>query len=177
MARAPRLLPPRDLPAIDPRTGLLTEIWYDYLQSGISSSRIFGTTTNDSATSGYLGELLTAGPTTIGLTSGVDANVTSLLLTPGDWDMLAFLHFGGNGATTTTEAVASMSAVSATQNGTLGQHGHWRLPATTDLHFAISIGPMRVSIAASTTYYLVAKAVFAVSTYSVEGGLYARRVR
>jgi len=177
MARAPRLLPPRDLPAIDPKTGLFTEVWYDYFQSGVSSSRIFGTTTNDSATSGYIGEVLTAGPTTQALTTGVDVNVTSLLMTPGDWDLYAAVHFGGNVATTTSEALASMSLVSATQDDTVGQHGHWRGPAGADIHFTTYVGPLRVSIATSTTYYLVAKAVFAVNTYSAEGVLYARRAR
>lgn len=176
-ARAPKLIPPRDLQAIDPQTGRLSEVWYDYFLGGVPADKIFGTSAGDSAAAGYLGEFLEAGPANASFTSGVPANVTSRLLTPGDWDIFAVGHFAGAGATTITEIIASISDVSATINDNPNQHGHWRGTSTTDLHATIHLGPFRVSIAASKTYYLVAKATFAVSTYAVEGYLSARRAR
>jgi hypothetical protein len=176
VARAPRLLPPRDLLAVD-QSGRFTEVWYEYFQGGVSADRIFGTTTNDSATTGYLGEMLTAGPTEQNLTTGTSVNVTSKLITPGDWDLFAPIHFQGQAATETTEVLASISTVSATLDDTIGQHAHWRGPAHTDAHFTFLLGPVRVSLATSTTYYLVAEAEFTVSTYKAAGSLYARRAR
>jgi hypothetical protein len=31
--QVPKLLPPRDFPVLDPRTGQMTEVWYEYLKS------------------------------------------------------------------------------------------------------------------------------------------------
>ena len=176
-ARAPKLIPPRDLPAIDPQTGRLNEVWYDYFLSGIPADKIFGTTTSDSAAAGYVGELLTAGPADKALTTVTPADVTSLPLPPGDYDLFAPIHFLGLAATTTTEIEASISETSATQDHTTGRHGHWRGPAHADMHLTLLLGPVHVSIATAKTYYLVAEAAFAVSTYKANGLLYARRVR
>jgi hypothetical protein len=137
----------------------------------------FGTTTSDSALAGYIGELKIAGPADANLTSGTPMNATSINLTPGDWDLFAPVHFLGVAATTVTELEASISTTSATQDGTTGHHGHWRGPAHADMHFTMLLGPVRASIAAATTYYLVAEAIFAVSTYKANGLLYARRAR
>lgn len=30
---APKLLPPKDYPVFDPKTGKLTDLWYEYLKS------------------------------------------------------------------------------------------------------------------------------------------------
>jgi hypothetical protein len=87
------------------------------------------------------------------------------------------VQFKGTGSTTVTEVIASISTTSATLNTTVGRHWQWRGPSSTDLYFAVLVGPLRVSIAASTTYYLVAQAAFAVSTYKATGSLFARRAR
>jgi hypothetical protein len=173
---APKLLPPRDFPVINPQTGRLTDVWYEYFQSGVPASKVFGATTGSDAAAGYLGELLNAGPANHNFTTGVAANVTSKLLTPGNWDISAVAHFAGAGATTVTEVIASINDVSATLSDNPNQHGHWRGTAITDLHVTLHVGPFPLSIATSTTYYLVAKAAFAVSTYAVEAQLSARRV-
>jgi hypothetical protein len=172
----PKLLPPRDLRVIDPETGRLTDIWYDYFKSGVATKNVFGTTTNDSAPEGTIGELLTA-TAAVSLVTGTPKNVTSKLITPGDWDVWAPVQFDGAGATTTTEALASLSTVSATLDETIGRHCHFRAASTADRMIPMLIGPLPVSIAVATTYYLVAQAAFAVSTYTADGAIYARRRR
>lgn len=173
----PKLIPPRDVPVIDLRTGRLTDVWYDFFQIGIPSSKVFGTTTNDSAPAGGVGEVLSSGPTTVSLTTATAADVTSKLLTPGDWDVWAPVQFAGGVTTTVTEALSSLSTTSATPVNTVGQHCHWRGDSTTDLFTHQLIGPFRVSLSVATIYYLVAQAWFLVSSYSATGAIHARRVR
>lgn len=140
--------------------------------AGISVS---GTNTNDSAASGYVGELLTANAT-VTLTTGTPANLTSLSITAGDWDVFAIVQFDGAGATVTSDVWASLGTTSATMNSTLGQSGRWRGAGTTDLFFPMSFS-LRVSLASTTTYYLTGRASFTTSTYGGRGLLRARRVR
>ena len=80
------------------------------------SSVITGTTTNDNAAAGKIGEyiesIVTA--TTTGATHDVPANVTSISLTPGDWDVFGMALAANAGATTWTLFRASISQTSAT---------------------------------------------------------------
>ena len=140
--------------------------------AGISLS---GTNTNDSASTSYLGEFLTASAS-VALTTGTAANLASLSLTAGDWDLWAIVQFDGAGATVTSDVWTSIGTTSATMNTTLGQSGRWRGAATTDLFFPMSFG-LRVSLASTTTYYLTGQASFTTSSYTGRGLLRARRAR
>lgn len=140
--------------------------------AGISIS---GTNTNDSAAAGYVGEYLTANAG-VSLTTATPANLTSLSLTAGDWDLWAITQFGGAGTTVTSDVWASLGTTSATMNSTNGQHGRWRGGGTTDLMFPMAFG-LRVSPASTTTYYLTGQASFTTSTFGANGFLGARRAR
>jgi len=140
--------------------------------AGISVS---GTNTNDSAAAGYVGEVVTASAT-VALTTATPANLTSVSLTAGDWDIFAIAQFDGAGASVTSDVWASLGTTSATMNSTLGQHGRWRGAATTDLFFPISFS-LRASLSGTTTYYLTGQASFTTSTFSGRALLRARRVR
>src|SRR5262249_6297435 len=66
------------------------------------SSSIVGTTTNDDAPEGNIGELLSsfiASGSAVSLTTGVAANITSILITPGDWDVTANAYFSATATT------------------------------------------------------------------------------
>lgn len=171
-----RPLPGLDVPIAAPQTGLVTQAYYEYFQDTIQSNRIRGTATSDSAAAGLLGELLSSGPTSQALTTATPANITSLLLTAGDWELSAPIQFNGAGGTTTTDLQASINTVSATLDLTLGRSGHWR-GSTVDLYFPMVLGPLRVSLSTSTTYFLVAQAAFTGSTFGATGALHARRAR
>jgi hypothetical protein len=156
--------------------GKPTQYFADLIRN-IQNSTDLGTTTNDNAAEGRIGELLTASAGAVSLVTGTPKNITSRLLTPGDWNIFAPAQFEGNGATTVTEVLASISTVSATlQDAIVGQHAHFRVASTADLMFPAFLF-MRVSIAVPTTYYVVAQAAFGVSTYSVSAGIFARRAR
>lgn len=145
------------------------------------SEQLLGTTTNNNAVAGYLGEypnsqvLIGAA---VSLTNNTAANVTSISLTAGDWDVWGVVAYNPAGGTTTTQAYAGLSGTSATLNGVNTQSattlwvgsvlGNAPLQPT-------SIG--RWSIAVTTTIYLIAQATFSGSTNSAYGFIASRRAR
>jgi hypothetical protein len=138
-----------------------------------------GTATNDSAASGFIGEYVSSNVavSTVSLTAGTAANVTSISLTAGDWDVGGNVVFSPSGTTTVTDLQTSISTTSATQGGLTVRSG-WAGTATTpgDL-WGIATPGQRISIASTTTVYLVAFASFGVSTLTAGGTLWARRAR
>lgn len=139
-----------------------------------------GTATNDDAAAGAIGETQVATGSAVALTTTTPANVCSISLTAGDWDVSAVAGFTGAGATVTSNITLSHSTTSATQDGTVGKQNTFRFnggSGFTDVNHGVSLSPYRYSLAATTTVYLVATAVFSTSTYAVSGRLYARRMR
>ena len=62
----------------------------------ITNPAIIGTTTNDDAAAGKIGEYQSAGigfGSAISLTTATPANVTSISLTAGDWDVSGVIYF------------------------------------------------------------------------------------
>jgi len=137
-----------------------------------------GTATNDNASAGNVGELVTNTGSGIGLTSAQTSNVTSVSLTAGDWDVSATVAFGPGGSTTWTVASAGITTTSATMPGSYGQYiQQVNNPALTGGGFTAAVPVQRISLASPATVYLVTQSTFAVSTMSGAGNLRARRVR
>jgi len=158
-------------------TGLVT-------QSGIgmvaSAGQLLGTNTNNNATAGNVGEYVSstvAGGSAVSLTTGVAANVTSISLTAGDWDISGIIMYTGSASAFTNYNI-SISPTSATQ-GTLGDTrinvAFTGTTAASDT--GLSIPLVRVSLASTTTYYLVASAGYGAGTLSAYGRISARRRR
>lgn len=145
---------------------------------------IQGTSTNSSAASGYVGEYLAstiAAGSAVGITSGAATNVTSVLLTPGDWIVGGLISYTGNAATTLTATVSSINTNSATV-GTAGTTNrfeayHGGLTPFGAAAVDQNIGLTRISLAAGASVYLVARATFGVNTCSVYGQINAWRIR
>jgi hypothetical protein len=81
-------LPGLDVPVVNPQTGLMTQVWYDYYQDKIPSSQILGTPSGDSAPAGYVGEIIRNVVNLPGfnLTSGSAGQVwNSISLAAGAW--------------------------------------------------------------------------------------------
>ena len=151
------------------------------LQSQILPGQLPATNANDNAAAGKLGEILvaTAG-SPVALTSGSPANVVSLALTPGDWDVDGQIVLSGGGTTTLSSATGSLSSSSGTiQNGLLQSSVNWFEGGTVfaSISPTIELGPWRVSLGGNSTIYLVVQASFGVSTANAGGGLRARRAR
>ncbi len=152
-----------------------------------AATAVQGSATNDSAAAGYVGQLITAtiaSGNPVSLTTATSANVTSISLTAGDWDVSGQADFVLTGATATSHQVG-ISATSATLPTQAGGSGigtdplaSFPLPTTAlSGTLDIDVSPVRVSLSATTTIYLVAAATFSVGTEVVYGTIRARRMR
>lgn len=137
---------------------------------------IVGTTTNNNANAGSVGEYQSQTSSPAGATSGAAGNVASLTLSAGDWDVTGTILFAGAASTTTSEVVAGLSTTSATF-GTVGSYTMLFPVGAAGQSNAIATPVMRFSLSAPTTVYLVGLSVFATSTLNYSGLLRARRVR
>lgn len=148
----------------------------------VSTSGIVGTITNDNANAGSVGELIKASVVTgssVALTPGVPANVTTISLTAGDWDVSGKVAFNGtSGASAYGPFRGGINTVSATLPSTETESYALYVGGTGVLASSafLTCGTLRISISATTTVYLVAQndAVAGVGAY---GTLRARRVR
>lgn len=138
-----------------------------------------GTTTNDNAAAGYVGEFVTstlASGSAISLTTNVVANVTSITLTPGDWDVFGAVNYAHSAATT-----SNYSGGTSTTSATLGSQGtYFTLPFGVSASSAAvrqAVPTVRISVSVNTIVYLVALATISGGTVSAHGTINARRVR
>lgn len=150
---------------------------------GYASSLNYGTTINDNAAAGHLGEFQSSVVlvgSAIALTTATPANVTSLSLTAGDWDVDGEVWYSQGGTTVATQSNAAIHTTSATLPtvpavGTaLNRHSGTE---ATGIGAILSVGLVRISIADTTTVYLVAQSTFTISINAAYGKLRARRVR
>lgn len=147
-----------------------------------------GTATNDSAGVGIIGEFITATVAVggaVSLTTATPANVTSISLTAGDWDVNAQVVHNAAATTNVTIVQIGISVTSATLPTQAGGSGIGTDPLAIERRAAsvpggaltTAVSPVRVSLAATTTIYLVVNDTFTVSTMSAYGTIRARRVR
>lgn len=143
-----------------------------------------GTTTNDNAAAGNIGEEFnsTVSTYTNYSTTATYQNIASITLTAGDWDLSAFFTYSTNSATITAGADAifvisttTASAAGATEGKNIAYIAQASLLGTS--HFSDAISPYRVSISSTTTYYLNTQATFTLGNPQYVGGLRARRIR
>lgn len=140
---------------------------------------LVGTSTNDSAAAGRVGEYaetLVASGSAVSLSTNTAANVTSVSLTAGDWDVEGNINFVATSATltATNTGINTTSATLPTDGSEV--FGGVLLTTTTDT-FGITQPRKRISIAATTTVYLVGRCTFSAGTITAYGKISARRVR
>lgn len=145
---------------------------------------ILGTTTNDNAATGYVGEYVNstvAAGSAVSLTTDTTTNVTSISLTAGDWTIeqlvVSFAHATSTTVSYQTAAASSTSATLPTE----GDFATRSFPAGTVIGTSpagtVVFPGQRFSLSSTTTIYLVARAGFGVSTMTAYGKISARRVR
>jgi hypothetical protein len=140
----------------------------------ITTPDIVGTTTNDNASGGSVGEYVSNSATGASLTSTVSANVTSISLTAGDWDVWGSVTYVPS--STMSSITTSISTTSATLNPNTGDSPTMAVAFSSGAAQSYQPTPIRVSISSTTTVYLVANATFA-STATANGVIKARRRR
>ena len=147
-----------------------------------STAGIKGTTLTDSANAGSVGEYVTSTVllgSAVALTTGVAINVTSISLTAGDWNVWGTVAFAPAGTTTVSAISGSISTTTGTMATVPGGGSSFALATTLTTGAAQShpVGMTRISVAATTTVFLVAQSSFAVSTNASYGIINARRIR
>ena len=145
----------------------------------ISTPNIVGTTAVGNASAGSVGEVvssLVATGSAVSLTTVTTANVTSISLTAGDWDVEGNVNWNFT-STTTTASSAGISTTSATlpTDGSEVANGS-RLTTTTDIAGS-TLPRKRVNVSGTTTVYLVTQVAFTAGTTAAWGSITARRVR
>lgn len=149
---------------------------------GYTPLNIVGTATNDNASAGNIGEFkstdVVAG-SAVSLTSGSPANIATLSLTAGDWDVWGTVRYTPGVATVTTVSSAWASQTSATAPATSNGGGITVAvsPGQAGLAPAMSAGYQRISLAGTTTIYLTTVTTFAGGTLVGYGFIGARRAR
>lgn len=146
---------------------------------------IVGTNTNNNAQAGSVGEYIPSDVpvgTAVTLVSGTSSNITSISLSPGDWDVwgsIALNSPASNAVPTLTRGW--ISTTSATQptalenNGALFSQLLSGVTLTADVIYPV--GSMRLSLATTTTVYLTARVIWTTGGIGAYGYIAARRRR
>lgn len=147
--------------------------------AGTSVANITGSATNDSASAGSIGEYvssLIASGSAVSLTTATAANVTSISLTAGDWDVEGNINYSAASATVTGTqgGTSSTSATLPTDGSEVFSGVQVTLLSETD---SVTLPRKRFSLSGTTTVYLVGKSTFSAGTVSAYGAVTARRVR
>jgi hypothetical protein len=142
---------------------------------------IVGTTTNDNVAALKVGEYIFSNITSPGVTlsTGTAADITSISLTPGDWDVWGNIVNGPAGGTTATQLIAWISTTSATlptapNNGAEILITQAFAAGATQ---AYPVGQIRLSLAITTSVFLSIQQSFAVAGMTAYGFIGARRRR
>lgn len=145
-------------------------------QPTINQPNIVGTTTNDDAAAGSVGEFMSsviAFGSAVALTNNVARNVTSIALTAGDWDVWGNVFSNMSGSQFAFYAWISSTSATRPDNSLVALDSDGDQIGSTGL-----IAPQRrFSLAAPTTVYLSCESNFTAGSNSACGGIYARRVR
>jgi|GEM_PF-1976213 len=133
-----------------------------------------GVTDASNATTGEVGEFLTAtSAAVVSLTSGSPANLGSITLSAGDWDVSCVIEMQPTSAT-----LAQMQAALTTTSATLSAFpDRYQLVASTAANVDFVTPTLRVNVSASTTVYAVGQTVFTSGTCAGRAFIRARRIR
>ena len=149
---------------------------------GTGGVPIHGTGTNDSAAAGYVGEYISSqvlNASAVSLSTGANTNITSISLTPGDWDVSGNIYFSVvTGPATAFFAWINTVSVTRPDNSVISEV-QINTTGTGLQAQGMPIFTQRVSVPASTTttVYLGANAVFSAGSASASGFIGARRTR
>lgn len=149
----------------------------DMKTTGVS---VLGTTTNDSAAAGFVGEYISSivSSAANAASSGTFKDVTSISLTAGDWDVSGLVVGQLNAATTTAEyGAVSLFTGNTTTDHVFGDNVTMAPPPAAAYFSGMVIPVWRISLTATTTVYLKVKFDFSAGTPQYVGRISARRVR
>lgn len=138
---------------------------------------IFGTTTNDNAAAGVVGEFISSirmgGGSALALTTNTPADIASINLTAGDWEIQGTISLLASGANMTIASGWTSLSSASVPNIALYNF----LTASAFTAWGSNAPVLRVSTAGTSTVYLTTQATFGAGTVAASGAIFARRVR
>lgn len=146
-------------------------------------AKVLGVGTSGNATVGDVGEFISStvlSTSAVNLSSGTAANVTSIVLTPGDWDVAGNTAFVAGATTTATVFAGGIGTSAATLPTSPGAGAFSQLGISVSaggVEPCFSVGQTRLSLGGTSTAFLVAQSSFAISTMGAYGFIGARRRR
>jgi hypothetical protein len=156
-----------------------TNITLNLKGKGTGGAAVLGTSTNDNAASGYVGELISSvisSGSAVTMTRNTNIDVTSISLTAGDWDVWANINYITLG-TSPTNIYAWTSSTSATTPDASLYNALIYASGAPGANTGLSAPFHRYSLSTTTTIYLTGALVNASGNGTACGGIYARRAR
>jgi hypothetical protein len=139
---------------------------------------ILGSGTNDNALVGFVGETFaTAIASNQAMTTATPMNVGSVSLTAGDWDVSGYVQFTPSAAPTMLACGINVTSAALPAGNTQYSVQQLALAFTSGAVQVLGTGRTRISLAATTSVYLVAQGTFASGTLNAQGYINARRRR
>ncbi len=148
------------------------------LNFGSSTAGIIGTTTNNSANTGSVGEFVSSNipvASSVGMSLNTATNLTSISLTAGDWSVGGNVRITGT-AQAVTRTICWISTTSATLPN-LSNSTEFDGNVATFLTGGGTVPITRISISGTTTVYISGQTTFGSGTASMSGNIWARRLR
>jgi len=142
-----------------------------------TTNGLVGTKTNDNAIAGSWGEYQEATPAAVSLTTNVTANIASLSLGAGDWEVYCNVFFLTGSGDTLTAAATGLNTVSATFPAIplYSTAGVISIPSGIGITRDSTL--RRFSLSGTTTVYCVSQATHSGGTATGQGVIRARRAR
>jgi hypothetical protein len=159
-----------------PGSGAFTTLQTSGAITPSQTSGIVGTTTNNNANAGSIGEYASASTSLTSITAGTVTNFASVALTAGDWDCSGAVDYVPAGTTTISQMIQGINTASATL-APFGSASYFEYAGPAGNEQVMQTPTVRVSLASAGTAYLTGFAQFAVSTAQARGLIRCRRVR
>lgn len=150
--------------------------------ANVDITSLRGTSTNDSAAAGKIGELIESEiliAAAVPVLLLTDTNVTSISLTAGEWDVEGIISTAPAAGTTTELVRGWVSSTSATSPAAPNGGGYVQVGVAFGANSfqSLPIGKKHFRFASTTTVYLSTLLSFGVNTMGAYGYIRARRVR
>jgi hypothetical protein len=148
-----------------------------------TTGQLPGTTTNDNASTGNIGEYVGSqilSGSAVSATSATPFNITSWTLGAGDWDCRATVQWtasSGAAVSVTSGWLNTTSATAPSGSGSTAYALHLGITYGANAIGAFPVGTQRFSLSTSTTVYLGAQFNFASGSVVAYGAGLCRRVR
>jgi hypothetical protein len=155
--------------------GTDTNILFQIKGKGNLGGAIQGSTAGTNTAAGYIGEVISSQilfASAVSLSTNTPANITSISLTAGDWDVYGNIYCSFSTLGLNVVGWISSSSATAPNNALVAQVGVSPAGLTNN---GLTVPYVRANVSSTTTYYLSSYATFATGTASVAGGIFARR--